>query len=335
MERLGRPVVSHGAGAQERGGHLPLLPAGGVAPLAAVRDAGADPSREAGDAHQHAAGLQRRDLPGTWASSTPRGCPRTPRPWRKASSAIASTSARPTRSCRSAWPSSATSWTTSRGWTRASSSSTSTPRTRAATCCGAASTSTRPTTPRLIRRCGTGCATSTWPWTAPWARPWTRWGTETLVMVVSDHGFAPFYRSVHVNAWLRDRGLPGAAGRASNPATTELLAGIDWNRTRAYAIGINGLYLNLRGREQRGHRRPRRRAARRCCRSWWRSWRRPSIRSRPGHPIRHAYRADQVYAETWRRPRPRPDPGLRAGLARQQRVGPGRGAGGDVRRQPA
>jgi len=76
-------------------------------------------------------------------------------------------------------------------------------------------------------------------------------GDRAVVMVVSDHGFAPFYRSMHLNAWLREHGYlalkPGV-----EPGTTEMLAGIDWPRTRAYAIGINGLYLNLRGRERWG-----------------------------------------------------------------------------------
>ncbi len=64
VERLGRPLVPHGAGAQERGGHLPVLPAGGLTTPAHVRDAGPDPSREAGDAHQHAARLQQGDRRG-------------------------------------------------------------------------------------------------------------------------------------------------------------------------------------------------------------------------------------------------------------------------------
>ena len=44
------------------------------------------------------------------------------------------------------------------------------------------------------------------------------------------------------------------------PGDVELLAGVDWSRTRAYAIGINGLYLNLRGRERDGIVAARRRA---------------------------------------------------------------------------
>ncbi|MBK9303442.1 MAG: alkaline phosphatase family protein [bacterium] len=74
---------------------------------------------------------------------------------------------------------------------------------------------------------------------------------ETLVLVLSDHGFAPYHRSFHVNRWLLDRGYlalqPGVEAR-----DVTYLSGIDWNRTRAYAIGINGLYLNLRGREEGG-----------------------------------------------------------------------------------
>ena len=74
---------------------------------------------------------------------------------------------------------------------------------------------------------------------------------DTVVRVCSDHGFAPYYRSFHVNAWLREHGYL-VLKDGVRPGTTEFLAGIDWSRTRAYSIGINGLYLNLRGREKYG-----------------------------------------------------------------------------------
>ena len=72
---------------------------------------------------------------------------------------------------------------------------------------------------------------------------------RTVLMVLSDHGFCDFSRGVHLNAWLRDEGYlvlePGAdAG--------DYLAGVDWGRTRAYAFGLAGIYLNLAGREARG-----------------------------------------------------------------------------------
>ncbi len=74
---------------------------------------------------------------------------------------------------------------------------------------------------------------------------------DTVVMVMSDHGFAPWNRAFHVNAWLQQNGYlvlkPGY-----EPGDVQMLIGVDWSRTRAYAIGINGLYLNLAGRELGG-----------------------------------------------------------------------------------
>ena len=63
------------------------------------------------------------------------------------------------------------------------------------------------------------------------------------LMIMSDHGFAPFDRSVDLNYWLYHEGL---LFMRNDPY------GIDWRRTRAYALGLNGLYLNLAGRERQG-----------------------------------------------------------------------------------
>jgi predicted AlkP superfamily phosphohydrolase/phosphomutase len=75
-------------------------------------------------------------------------------------------------------------------------------------------------------------------------------GPEDTLIVLSDHGFAAFRRAVNLNSWLRDNGylelLPGYSGN------TELLQGIDWPRTRAYAVGFGAVYLNLAGREKDG-----------------------------------------------------------------------------------
>jgi len=71
-----------------------------------------------------------------------------------------------------------------------------------------------------------------------------------LLMVLSDHGFAPFRRGVNINSWLHAEGYlalkPGADG------TSEWLRDVDWSRTRAYAIGLAGMFLNLEGREGAG-----------------------------------------------------------------------------------
>jgi predicted AlkP superfamily phosphohydrolase/phosphomutase len=74
---------------------------------------------------------------------------------------------------------------------------------------------------------------------------------HTVLFAVSDHGFAPYHRSFHVNTWLLENGyLSLQSGRQREDVA--YLRGIDWRRTRAYALGINAVYLNLRGREKHG-----------------------------------------------------------------------------------
>ncbi len=67
-------------------------------------------------------------------------------------------------------------------------------------------------------------------------------GDATLI-VMSDHGFARFDRAVHLNTWLMREGLL----RLNGPGLTgdeELFANVDWSRTRAYALGLNSIYIN-------------------------------------------------------------------------------------------
>ncbi len=76
---------------------------------------------------------------------------------------------------------------------------------------------------------------------------------RTLVVALSDHGFGSFRRGVHVNTWLHDHGLLALKDGARPGANVaEFPKCVDWDRTRAYAIGLGGIYLNLQGREARG-----------------------------------------------------------------------------------
>lgn len=77
-----------------------------------------------------------------------------------------------------------------------------------------------------------------------------RIGDATLI-VMSDHGFANFRRQFHLNTWLRDNGYiePPTCRGILNPGRGRP---IDWSRTKAYGLGLNGLYLNLKGRERDG-----------------------------------------------------------------------------------
>lgn len=74
---------------------------------------------------------------------------------------------------------------------------------------------------------------------------------NTYLIIMSDHGFASWKRAFDLNRWLYDNGYlalqPGVA-----PSSVEFLAGVDWNNTKLYSIGINGLYVNQIGREKHG-----------------------------------------------------------------------------------
>ena len=74
---------------------------------------------------------------------------------------------------------------------------------------------------------------------------------DTTLVVMSDHGFSSWRRSFHLNGWLRDHGYLAVLdpSRENDPGQFQ---NVDWSRTRAYGLGLNGLYLNLRGREASG-----------------------------------------------------------------------------------
>jgi predicted AlkP superfamily phosphohydrolase/phosphomutase len=72
----------------------------------------------------------------------------------------------------------------------------------------------------------------------------------TVLVVMSDHGFQPYTRKFHLNAWLREKGyLVLKDGKRTGHVGLE---DVDWSRSRAYGLGFNGLYLNLAGRESQG-----------------------------------------------------------------------------------
>ena len=75
-------------------------------------------------------------------------------------------------------------------------------------------------------------------------------GEKGVLFVMSDHGFKAFRRGVNLNAWLHQNGyLALAAGKTGSG---EWFKDVDWTRTKAYGLGLGGLYLNLSGRESHG-----------------------------------------------------------------------------------
>lgn len=76
---------------------------------------------------------------------------------------------------------------------------------------------------------------------------------RTLLIVMSDHGFGSFQRGVDLNCWLWEQGLLALRdGKRPEAGAPDMLRGIDWSRTRAYALGLGGIHVNLRGREGEG-----------------------------------------------------------------------------------
>jgi predicted AlkP superfamily phosphohydrolase/phosphomutase len=75
---------------------------------------------------------------------------------------------------------------------------------------------------------------------------------QTTLLVISDHGFAPYYRSFNLNTWLLHNGYLALKPGTDPAAAGDYWINVDWTRTRAYGIGLNSLYLNLRGRENEG-----------------------------------------------------------------------------------
>ena len=180
----------------------------------------------------------------TRACSTPPAFRRITRPAPTASSTTTSTSGRPAWCSRSGWRCSNTPSTTT---TTACCSSTSPAAICSRTCSGGIPTrSIRPVRPpeaqkyfghiqRLYQKLDEVIGDII-----------DRYGSQATIIVMSDHGFANFGRQFNLNSWLRDLGYlnPGEC--------TSIMHDVDWSRTTAYGLGINGLYLNLKGRERDG-----------------------------------------------------------------------------------
>ena len=74
---------------------------------------------------------------------------------------------------------------------------------------------------------------------------------EDTLIIMSDHGFTTFRWGYHLNTWLLENGYLSVLDTAGDPRTRGLES-IDWANTRAYALGLNSIYVNLRGREKYG-----------------------------------------------------------------------------------
>ncbi|HEX9840720.1 MAG TPA: alkaline phosphatase family protein [Anaerolineales bacterium] len=72
------------------------------------------------------------------------------------------------------------------------------------------------------------------------------WNSKYRYLILSDHGFSDFRNKVHLNRWLLDNDFLSMQNGSDD------LGAVDWSKTKAYAVGLNSIYLNLSGREGQG-----------------------------------------------------------------------------------
>src|SRR6266536_1332193 len=72
------------------------------------------------------------------------------------------------------------------------------------------------------------------------------WSGKYRYLILSDHGFTDFRNKVHINRWLLDNNYLFMKNGGAD------LSAVDWNQTKAYAVGLNSIYLNIAGREGQG-----------------------------------------------------------------------------------
>jgi predicted AlkP superfamily phosphohydrolase/phosphomutase len=124
---------------------------------------------------------------------------------------------------------------------------------------------------------------------------------EAALLVVSDHGFASFRRSMNYNTWLAKNGFMTLTGQDAKRMNLEDLfdkgnffVNVDWSQTKAYALGLGQVYINLAGREKNGIVQP------------GEDYRRVAEAIRVGleayvdpetgeHPVQHVFTRDEAY----------------------------------------
>lgn len=73
---------------------------------------------------------------------------------------------------------------------------------------------------------------------------------DTVLMVISDHGFTNFRRGVNLNTWLKENGYLFL--KEGKEVSGDWFADVDWTRTKAFTLGLTGLFINRKGRERCG-----------------------------------------------------------------------------------
>jgi predicted AlkP superfamily phosphohydrolase/phosphomutase len=77
-----------------------------------------------------------------------------------------------------------------------------------------------------------------------------RLNKKDILIIMSDHGLKSFRRGVNTNSWLYLNGYLDL--KEGKEESEEWFKDVDWAKTKAYGLGLGGIYLNLNGREAKG-----------------------------------------------------------------------------------
>ena len=89
----------------------------------------------------------------------------------------------------------------------------------------------------------------------------SRLNQEDVLLVVSDHGFHSWRKEFNTNTWLVKNGFMKLKGMEDDPTLKKLddmfsggsfFPNVDWKETKAYALGLGHIYINLQDRESEG-----------------------------------------------------------------------------------
>ncbi|HHT9137491.1 MAG TPA: alkaline phosphatase family protein [Candidatus Wunengus sp. YC60] len=125
---------------------------------------------------------------------------------------------------------------------------------------------------------------------------------KSILFVCSDHGFNSFKKAVNYNTWLvKNKYMALTSEGDSREKTLEDLFGrgqfwpnVDWDNTKAYALGLGDIYINLEGREAYGIVRPGRQyeKLRNEIKEKLEAW----VDDKNGQrPVRRVYKREEVY----------------------------------------
>ncbi|UCF35706.1 MAG: alkaline phosphatase family protein [Acidobacteriota bacterium] len=81
---------------------------------------------------------------------------------------------------------------------------------------------------------------------------------DDWLLIVSDHGFHSWKTEFNTNTWLARNGFLTLSAEGSPEQDPSLFTGgsffpnVNWEKTKAYSLGLGHIYINLKGREKYG-----------------------------------------------------------------------------------